>query len=111
MPVTLSKTNFKTEIMKTNNLSVVQFKVEWSGACQIIDPVYKELSKSYKGQVNFFSVDADKERDLYREFGISELPTILFFKSGQLIDHAVGLTSKNKLIAKIENALATLNYL
>jgi len=109
MPVKLSKTNFHIEVMKTKSLSVVQFKTEWSGACQIIDPIYKELSKSYKGQLDFFSVDADKERDLYKEFGISELPTILFFKSGQLIDHAVGLTSKNKLIAKIENAIATLN--
>src|SRR5215203_5743148 len=109
MLVILSKETFRTEIMKTKNLSVVQFTTEWSGPCQIIDPIYKELSKSYKGQVDFFSIDADKERDLYKEYGISELPTILFFKSGQLIDHAVGLTSKNKLIAKIENAIATLN--
>lgn len=109
MLTTLSKTNFQSEIRGTKNLSLVQFKTEWSGACQIIDPVYRELAKSYNAQVNFFTVDAEKEKDLHREFGIRELPTILFFKSGQLIDHVIGLTSKNRLIAKIENALSPAN--
>ena len=109
MPRPLSKENFKAEIMKAKNLSVVQFKTEWSGACQIIDPIYKELTKTYKGQVDFFSVDVDQEKELYNQYQVKELPTILFFKSDELIDHAVGLISKNKLIAKIENALASLN--
>jgi thioredoxin 1 len=109
MPRPLSKENFKAEIMKAKNLSVVQFKTEWSGTCQIIDPIYKDLAKTYKGQVDFFSVDVDHERELYNQYQVKELPTILFFISDELVDHAVGLISKNKLIAKIENALASLN--
>lgn len=109
MPTTLSKETFKAKINKTKNLSVVQFKTEWSGACQIIAPIYNELAKSYKGQVDFFSIDADEERDLYKQYGIMELPTILFFRNGRLIDHVIGLTPRNKLIAKIENALSSPN--
>jgi thioredoxin 1 len=108
MPRPLSKKNFKAEIMKAKNLSVVQFKTEWSGACQIIDPIYKELARTYKGQVDFFSIDADHEKELYNQYQVKELPTIFFFKNDELIDHAIGLVSKNKLIAKIENALASL---
>ena len=110
MPITISKENFKTELFKTKKISVVQFTTEWSGACQIINPIYKDLAKSYRGQVNFFLVDADKEKELYHQYGIIELPTLLFFRSGSLIDHVVGLTSRNKIIAKIENALASINY-
>lgn len=97
------------EIMKAKNLSVVQFKTEWSGTCQIIDPIYKGLAKTYKGQVNFFSVDIDREKELYSQYNIKEVPTFLFFKCDELIDQASGLVSKNKLIAKIENALSSLN--
>ena len=109
MPRPLSIENFKAEIMRTKNLSIVQFKTEWSGACQIIDPIYKDLAKTYKGQVDFFSVDVDQEKELYMQYQVKELPTFLFFKSDELVDHVVGLVSKNKLIAKIENALASLN--
>lgn len=109
MPRPLSKQNFRTEIMKAKNLSVVQFRTEWSGACQIIDSIYKDLAKTYKGQVEFFSVDVDHEKELYDQYQVKELPTILFFKNDELVDHVVGLISKNKLIAKIENALASVN--
>jgi thioredoxin 1 len=109
MTTTLSKTNFQTALATTKNLSLVQFKTEWSGACQIIHQMCGELAKSYNGLVDFFQVDADTDKELQQAYGIQELPTILFFKSGHLIDHVAGLTSKNKLIAKIENALSSLN--
>jgi len=96
---------FKEEVMESRNLSLVQFRTEWSGACQILLPLYEELARSYKGIADFFWIDADREKDVKKEFGVIEFPTILFFKNGQLIDHAVGLTPKNMLVTKIENAL------
>ena len=102
----LSKTNFKKEVIDSLQLSLVQFKKEWNGASQIIEPVYNDLAKSYNGVVNFYTVDVEKERGLKSEYGVMDIPTILFFKSGKIIDHAVGLTPKNILISKIENAIA-----
>jgi len=101
IPMTL----FKEEVIESRKLSLVQFRTEWSGACQIILPLYEDLAKAYKGIVDFFSIDAEQERGLEKEFGVREFPTILFFKNGQLVDHAVGLTPKTMLVAKIENAL------
>lgn len=102
----ISKADFKREIIENGNLSLVQFKLEWSGACQIISPVYEELARSYRGLVNFFTVDVEKEAGLDDEYGIMELPTILFFDSGKVIDFVTGLAPRNVMIHKIENALA-----
>ena len=100
--------NLKKEVTESINLSLLQFKTEWSGACQIISPVYEELAKSYRGVVNFFTIDVEQEKGIDKEFGIIEFPTILFFKGGQVIDHVVGLAPKNLLITKIETALSAL---
>jgi thioredoxin 1 len=93
-------------VLKSMDLSLVQFKTEWNGACQIIAPIYEDLAKSYKGQANFFTIDAEEERTVSNEFGITETPAILFFQNGALIDHAIGLISKHVLISKIETALS-----
>ena len=102
----ITKKDFKKEILDSLKLSVVQFRVEWSGACQIISPIYEELAATYRGQVKFFTVDVEAEEGLDSEYGVMELPTILFFKQGQVIDHVKGLTPKNVIITKIENALS-----
>ena len=61
-------------------LSLVHFKAKWSGACQIIEPLYNELAKSYKGVVHFYSIDVEKMNGLEKEYGVLDFPTILFFK-------------------------------
>ena len=107
MTRTITKTQFKSEVIDSMNLSLVHFKIDWSGACQIISPIYEELASSYKGQAIFFTVDVETETGIDNEYGITELPTILFFRNGKIIDHITGLTPKNVMISKIENALTT----
>lgn len=103
----ISKQDFKKEVIDSLSLSLVQFRKEWNGACQIISPMYEELANSYRGQAKFFTVDVEKETGIDNEYGVMEIPTILFFKSGKIIDHVTGLTPKNIVISKIENALST----
>lgn len=102
----IGKNNFRREVIENKTLSLVQFKKEWNGASQIIEPVYNDLAKAYNGVVNFYTVDVEKEAGLDTEYGVMDIPTILFFKSGKIIDHAIGLTPKNILISKIEHAIA-----
>ncbi|MBS1599447.1 MAG: thioredoxin family protein [Bacteroidetes bacterium] len=104
----ITKARLRKEISNMT-LSLVHFKTDWSGACQIISPVYEELAKSYKGTANFFSIDVEKEKGVDADFGVTEYPTILFFRNGQIIDHVIGLTPKNVLITKIKNALSITN--
>ena len=103
----ISRKEFKTEIIDSISLSLVQFKIDWNGACQIISPMYEDLASCYKGQAKFFTIDVETETGIDREYGIMELPTILFFKNGKVIDHIIGLKPKNVMISKIENALST----
>jgi thioredoxin 1 len=103
----LTKEEFKIEVINNSRLALVHFKTEWSGACQIIAPVFEELSKSYTGQASFYTVDIEKEAGIENEYGVMELPTILFFSNGEIIDHATGLIPKNVMIKKIENALTS----
>jgi thioredoxin 1 len=103
----ISRQEFKKEVIESIRLSLVQFRIEWSGACQIISPMYEELAAAYRGQVNFFTVDVETEMGFENEFGVVELPTILFFKSGLVIDHIKGLVPRNVMVTKIENALTS----
>jgi thioredoxin 1 len=102
----LSRNEFKKEVIDNPALALVQFKTEWSGACQIISPVYEELAKTYRGQASFYSIDIEKEKGIDNEYGVMEIPTILFFWRGEIIDHVTGLIPKNIMITKIENALS-----
>jgi len=102
----IGRKEFTTHVVESITLSLVQFKTEWNGACQIVSMIYEDLAKAYKGTANFFTVDVEEEVHLGREYGINEIPTILFFKSGKVIDYATGLVPKNVLISKIENALS-----
>jgi thioredoxin 1 len=99
------KKNFKKEELKRKNLTLIHFTTSWNGASQIVSMIYENLAETFKGSAEFYTVDFEKESALGKEYGIMETPTILFFKNGQLVDHTVGLISRNVLITKIENAL------
>ena len=96
---------FAKEVAKAG-LAIVQFKTEWNGGCQIMAPVYEELSRHYSSKAKFFTIDTDEEKSIAKEYRIKELPTIMIFRKGELIDIIVGLTPKNILIAKIEEAIS-----
>jgi len=97
---------FEMKVTESKLLSLVKFKTKWSGVCQIIEPLYKELSLTYRGVANFFIVDTEHNNRLAKRFAIMELPTILLLKNGDVIDHTISLTSKQLLIEKIELALS-----
>ena len=102
----ISKREIDNRVKKSQALCLVKFQTTWSGASQIIEPVYSELADLYSGVVHFYSVDVEEEAGIEAEYGITELPTILFFRSGIIVDHVVGLISKVRLSEKIENALS-----
>jgi len=100
---------FEEEVLTGSQLSIVQFRTAWNGACEIIAPVYEDLANSYTNVAKFFTIDADKEKNVSSQFRINETPAILFFQNGVVIDYAIGLISRSTLISKIENALSNTN--
>src|SRR6185369_16344697 len=103
MNVHLTGKELKKQLAENLNLLLVNFKTEWNGACQILAPVYEDLANAYNDAAKFFTIDAEKNKTALHEYGVMEIPTILFFKNGELIDHVTGLASKRIIISKIEN--------
>jgi len=99
------KKAFREKILNGVGLHIVRFCAEWSGPCQMMGPIYLEVVGLYKDDASFYKIDIDEAPLLKEEFGIVELPTILFYKNGIVIDFAMGLISRAGLIAKMEKSL------
>lgn len=85
---------------------VVDFWATWCGPCRMVAPIVEELAKEYEGRVNIGKYDVDEAGgDMAAEFGIRSIPTLLFFKGGQLVDRQVGATTRDALKAKIDALL------
>lgn len=99
------KRNYNEKILSRPGLHVVKFYADWSGPCQMMLPIYNELPGMYNSAASFYLVDIDEAPSLKKEMGIVEIPTILFYMNGEVIDFVTGLSSRNALIAKLENVL------
>lgn len=104
MAVTLTDANFDELVKKSDKPVLVDFWAEWCGPCKMIGPVVEELSKEYEGKAVIGKLDVDSNPNISVEFGIRSIPTLLFFKGGQLVDKQVGVVPKNVLAQKL-NAL------
>ena len=101
MEVQVTKENF--ENLKSGNLPlVVDFWATWCGPCRMVAPIISELVEKYDGKVVVGKCDVEENDDLAAEFGIRNIPTILFFKNGEVVDKLVGAASKQKFEEKFE---------
>jgi thioredoxin 1 len=93
------------EVINSGKPVVIDFWAEWCGPCRMVGPVVEELAKEYDGKVVIGKMDVDNNVDTPNEYGIRNIPTILFFKDGQLVDKQVGAAQKTVLAAKVEALL------
>ena len=84
---------------------IVDFWATWCGPCQMVGPFIEELAHEYEGRVVVGKCDVDQDSDLPGQFNVRNIPTILFFKDGQLAKKLVGAQSKEVLKAAIEELL------
>ena len=104
MEVTISSENF--ENLKNGDMPlVVDFWATWCGPCRMIAPIISKLAEKYEGQLTVGKCDVEENEDLAAEFGIRNIPTILFFKGGQVVDKVVGAVSEAKLDEKFQSVL------
>lgn len=96
------KKSFTGKIIDGTGLQIVRFCAEWNGPCQMMAPIYHEMFNMYKKLASFYQIDIDEAPLLKKEFGITELPTILFYKNGIMIDFVIGMISRDDLIEKMD---------
>ena len=104
MALELTDGNIK-EIINSGKPVVVDFWAEWCGPCRMVGPIVEELAKEFDGQVVVGKMDVDENVETPNEYGIRNIPTILFFKDGQVVDKQIGATQRAVLAAKIQALL------
>ena len=104
MEVTITTENF--ESYKNGELPlVVDLWATWCGPCRQIAPIVSELAEEFDGKLVVGKCDVEETDDIAMEFGVRNIPTILFFKGGQLVDKSVGAVSKATLTEKFQALL------
>lgn len=104
MEVQITSENFES-LKNGQQPLVVDFWATWCGPCRLVSPIISELAKAYDGQITVGKCDVEENEDLALEFGIRNIPTILFFKNGQVVDKIVGAQSKAMIEEKFKTLL------
>jgi len=93
------------EIINSGKPVVVDFWAEWCGPCRMVGPLVEELATEYEGRVHIGKMNVDDNTETPETYGIRNIPTILFFKDGLLVDKQIGATQKTVLATKVEALL------
>lgn len=101
--VELNSGNFEGTIAE--GVTLVDFWAPWCGPCRMIAPVIEELAEEYEGKATIAKVNTDEEQDLAVKFGIRSIPSILFFKDGEMKDQMVGAASKQAFSEKLNELI------
>ncbi len=104
MEVTITAENFES-LKNGDKPLVVDFWATWCGPCRAIAPYIEELAKEYDGRIVVGKCDVEENDDIVMEFGVRNVPTILFFKNGAVADRLVGGQSKSAIQKKFEALL------
>ena len=104
MEVTITNENFES-LKNGEQPLVVDFWATWCGPCRMVGPVISELAEQFDGKITVGKCDVEENEELAVEFGIRNIPTILFFKNGQVVDKMVGAQPKAKIEEKFQSLL------
>lgn len=103
--VIVNDANFEQEVLKYNGPVLVDFWATWCGPCRMLGPVVEELAKEYEGKVKVCKLNTDEGPDTSAKYRITSIPTLIFFKNGEVVEQTVGLQSKAVLKEKLDALL------
>jgi len=104
MALIVNDSNFNQVVIQSDKPVLVDFWATWCGPCRMVSPIVDEIATEYEGKAVITKCDVDSSSEIPVKYGIRNIPTILFFKNGELKDKIVGATTKSAIVAKI-NAL------
>ena len=101
--ISVTKETFHKEVMMSEKPVLVDFWAPWCGPCKMISPIVDQIAVELAGQAKVckVNVDEDSTQELCNRFNIRSIPTLMFFRGGELVDTVVGATSKENLVARL----------
>lgn len=103
--ITLTEENFQSEVLESTKLVLVDFWAEWCGPCQVLAPVIEEVAVDFEGRAKVGKLDVDDHNSIAMKFDIRSIPTLLFFKDGQIVDQVTGIIPKRVIAEKLDYLL------
>jgi thioredoxin 1 len=97
--------SFESEIINSDIPAMVDFWAEWCGPCKMVGPVVEELAREYDGKIKIAKMDVDHNRETPSKYGIRNIPTLLFFKGGEVAKTIIGAQSKSSIEKELKNLL------
>jgi thioredoxin 1 len=105
MALELTDSNFDEIVIKSDKPVIVDFWAEWCGPCRMVGPIVNEVGEDFKDKAVIGKLDVDSNPEITMRFGIRNIPTILFFKNGEVADKQVGAVPKSAIVSKLEALL------
>ena len=105
MALQITTENFEEMVLNSDKPVLVDFWAEWCGPCRMVGPIVDELHTEYEGKAIVGKVNVDDQQEISAKYGIRNIPTILFFKGGEIVDKNVGVAPKSDLANKIDALL------
>jgi thioredoxin 1 len=105
-PVTITDDSFETEVLQSDKPVIVDFWATWCGPCKMIAPILEELAEEYGDKLKVAKLDVDANNKTAAKYNIMSIPSLLFFRNGEVVDQVVGALPKAQIQARLDKVMA-----